>query len=234
MMQAMGEETDLKAAAQPKPQAQPNPKPKSASKARRSPGVKVADKPKAATKADASPKPTGTSEPGTSEQGRADRTEPEQASPQKPPDPSGHPGSTPGSAGDSTPSEASPATAGRKVESPEEILGQVVSLFMGVPKYQHLFLADLAWRVLPALRLRQIRLLRQPDAQGRMVPVAYASWAHASEEVARRLTSDNPEDRRLKPEEWRSGDKPVIVDLVAQTQELAERIRAEVVGNVMR
>lgn len=103
-----------------------------------------------------------------------------------------------------------PETTAKRA-SLDEVLGQVARLMAASPKHKHLFLADLEWLVMPPMALGQARLLR--DEQGR--PFAFACWARVSEEVEQRLQAGNP---RLKPEDWRSGDRPWLIDLVAPEQ----------------
>ncbi len=88
--------------------------------------------------------------------------------------------------------------------------------------HRHLFLADLDWRVLPAIAHKQFRLFHKDGK-----PVAFASWAMVSDAVAVRLGLDGAEAgddgapagprpaMRLRPEEWRCGERRVIVDVVA-------------------
>lgn len=87
------------------------------------------------------------------------------------------------------------------------VFASAVLLYMRSPKHKHLFLADLEWRLLPALSLKQFRLFTKGNQ-----PIGLATWAMVSEEVAERLKSDVS---RIKPSDWRSGDRPVLVDLVA-------------------
>ncbi|NQW12414.1 MAG: toxin-activating lysine-acyltransferase [Alphaproteobacteria bacterium] len=91
------------------------------------------------------------------------------------------------------------------------LLGQVVSLLGQSPAHRHLFVGDLEWLVLPALLNRQARIWRRETERG-AVPVVYASWALVNAEVEARLTQGQ---NRLKPTEWRSGDIPWLIDLVA-------------------
>jgi cytolysin-activating lysine-acyltransferase len=80
---------------------------------------------------------------------------------------------------------------------------------MASPGYYRLrFLADLEWMVVPPMRLGQCRVLR--DEKG--MPFAYAAWASVSAEVEKRLEAG---DRRLRPEDWTSGDRLWLIDLVA-------------------
>lgn len=85
--------------------------------------------------------------------------------------------------------------------------GQVVWLMNRSRLHRHLPLSDLDWRVRAPLALKQYRVFR---VRGRAV--AFVSWAFASDEVARRLQTSSPQ---LQPSDWRSGQRPVVVDMVA-------------------
>lgn len=118
--------------------------------------------------------------------------------------PKAAPGAAPGTAAPAA------ATVGAADEM-SRILGQIVSLLGQSPAHKHIFLSDLEWLVLPALIARQVRVWRRQTERG-VMPVAYASWAMVSEEVDQRLGQGQ---MRLKPSEWRCGDIPWVIDLVA-------------------
>ncbi|MDP6951136.1 MAG: toxin-activating lysine-acyltransferase [Alphaproteobacteria bacterium] len=115
------------------------------------------------------------------------------------------------------------ATCDSSADTPADIDAAVAVRLMGKSEaHRHLFLADLDWRVLPAIAHKQFRLFHKDGK-----PVAFASWAMVSDAVAERLGlagADAGDDGaaasprppiRLKPEEWRSGERRVIVDVVA-------------------
>lgn len=70
-----------------------------------------------------------------------------------------------------------------------------------------MFLADLEWRIRPAIVLRQCRLFHK---DGRAF--AFVSWAYVSDDVAGRLQTM---PGRLAPQERRSGSKFMLVDVAA-------------------
>ncbi|MEQ8394481.1 toxin-activating lysine-acyltransferase [Thalassobaculum sp.] len=111
------------------------------------------------------------------------------------------------------PSSAAPAQPA--TESPRDdmtrLLGQVVTLFGQSPGHRHVFVSDLEWLVLPAMMARQARVWRRQTDSG-SVPVIYASWALVNEEVEARLKQGQ---MRLKPNEWRCGDRAWLIDVVA-------------------
>jgi cytolysin-activating lysine-acyltransferase len=84
---------------------------------------------------------------------------------------------------------------------------KAVSLFCQSPAHRHLLLTDLEWRLVPPIALRQFRLIYKKE-----MPYGFVSWALVSEHVERRL--DRP-DFRLRPADWKSGDRAWIIDVVA-------------------
>ena len=108
--------------------------------------------------------------------------------------------------------EPAPAAAG---DSPRDdmtrLLGQIVTLLGQSPGHRHVFVSDLEWMVLPALLARQARIWRR-QTDGGALPVIYASWALVDEAVEARLRQGQ---MRLKPNEWRSGDRAWLIDMVA-------------------
>ena len=149
-----------------------------------------------------------------------------------------------GAAADSTPdvdpgtdAKPTPAAAGAP-----NMFASAVWLMMASPKHRHLFLEDLQWRLIPPLMLRQFRLFQKDNK-----PIAFATWALLSDEVAARLgdtggngdggnsgEGDTPRsDIRLRPAEWRSGTRPILVDVVApfgNAEAVAKFVRETVLG----
>lgn len=109
----------------------------------------------------------------------------------------------PAPSGDITGSSSDPSRL-----SPAEVLGQAAWLLSQSPKHKYLYLTDIEWAILPALNLRQFKLYRK---EGTMVPVALAIWARLSPEAEARYL----ETRRLQPQEWNSGDRLHIIDVIA-------------------
>jgi hemolysin-activating ACP:hemolysin acyltransferase len=90
------------------------------------------------------------------------------------------------------------------------MLGQIVTILMPQHKERP---ADLEWLVLPAILRGQYRVA-QAQQSGIAVPVGVALWASVSAAVDQRL-SDLSAPCRLQSDEWRSGDIPWLVELVA-------------------
>ena len=108
------------------------------------------------------------------------------------------------------PSAPPPTSTARQVDV---TLGQIVTILMRSPQHKERPLADLEWLVLPAILSGQSRVA-QAQQSGIAVPVGVALWASVSTPVDQRL-SDLSAPWRLQPDEWRSGDIPWLVELVA-------------------
>ena len=107
-------------------------------------------------------------------------------------------------------SASQPTSTARQVDV---TLGQIVTILMRSPQHRERPLADLEWLVLPAILSGQSRVA-QAQQSGIAVPVGVALWASVSNTVDQRL-SDLSAPWRLQPDEWRSGDIPWLVELVA-------------------
>ena len=94
--------------------------------------------------------------------------------------------------------------------------GGAVSLFMRSPAHRHYTLADLEWRLLPALRLNQFMTAEAKLQDGQAVPVALVLWERVSPEIDARLSAAPRYPIRLHPNEWQSGDVIWIVDAVGE------------------
>jgi len=111
-------------------------------------------------------------------------------------------------------SEGGTATEVQKTEVPQmpqnpaSIFGEVAWLMMQSPAHKHLFLTDLEWLILPAIQLKQMRVIRNDDNI-----VGFVSWAFLSKEVEKRLISGNT---RLAPADWHSGENLWLIDIVAR------------------
>lgn len=87
------------------------------------------------------------------------------------------------------------------------LLGPIAWLMMQQGATRNLLLADLEWRIMPALVLDQARLHMRDES-----PLAFVTWAKLSPEAAERYRCA---PHRLTPADWKSGDQVWIVDLVA-------------------
>lgn len=86
------------------------------------------------------------------------------------------------------------------------MFADVVSLLLNSTVHDHLFLSDLKWLVLPPLRLGQCKMYRQKG-----IPVAFACWARLSPELEKEFI----QNRRLRPNDWDTGNRYWLVDLIA-------------------
>ena len=120
-----------------------------------------------------------------------------------------------------------PLSAPQAVGTPtvSHMLGELTWLLTQSPTHRHFALSDLEWMIMPPLLLEQYRVFRgdkdapfdpeQSEEQikaGPQTPLGYATWALLSEEAETKL---NTGQSRLRPDEWRSGDRLWLVDLVA-------------------
>ena len=102
---------------------------------------------------------------------------------------------------------AAPAGVQRQPSGASAMLGEAVWLMSHSAAHKHLFIADLEWLVLPPIMVKQFRILKAGDR-----PFAFASWALLNEEAEKRLLAGQP---RLRPGDWRSGDRLWLIDVVA-------------------
>lgn len=95
-----------------------------------------------------------------------------------------------------------------------QMLGEIVWLMTQSPVHKQLFIGDLEWFAMPAVLLEQFRIFYgPPQAEGATpVPAAVALWAMVSEETEQRLEAGA---HKLRPDEWRGGDRPWLIELVA-------------------
>lgn len=103
-----------------------------------------------------------------------------------------------------------------------QVFGQTVSIFMQSPQHRHLLLSDLEWRVIPPIALQQYRLVQHKGA-----PAGFISWALVDEKTEQRLQQP---DFRLRLQDWKSGERVWIIDVVApatQAPALIEKVKAE-------
>lgn len=105
-------------------------------------------------------------------------------------------------------------------------LGDIVSILMRAPKHRAMTLDALRVHVLPAIMHNQFRIarMRRPgNVQGG--PAGFAMWASVSDAVDQRLRSGAQQPIRLSVDEWRSGPKLWLIDLVAPSAIAADMLR---------
>jgi cytolysin-activating lysine-acyltransferase len=97
-------------------------------------------------------------------------------------------------------------------------LGHAVWLMTQSPLHRNFFVSDLEWMLVPPVALAQFRLWRHENK-----PIGFVTWAQVSREVDDRLAKG---ERRLKFEDWSSGDRLWLMDIIlpfgGHTEALAE------------
>jgi cytolysin-activating lysine-acyltransferase len=99
---------------------------------------------------------------------------------------------------------AEPATQPKTVS---QMLGEITWLLTQSPMHRQLFLGDLEWFVMPPLLMEQYRIFYGPDR-----PAGVALHARVGAETDARLRQGGV---KLRPDEWKSGDIPWLIELVA-------------------
>ncbi len=111
-----------------------------------------------------------------------------------------------------------------------EALGQIVWLLSQSPVHRELRIRELEWSIMPAVVHEQFRIFRfgptpgldsvDPKSFGsagvtkeslEQLPLGVAIWAKMSAEAEAKLEKGE----RLAPEDWRSGDRVWLVELIA-------------------
>lgn len=107
-------------------------------------------------------------------------------------------------------SEAVIANDDKKPQIPatmESIFGSISWLMLQSPAHRHLFISDYEWLIIPALKLKQFKVIRNKNT-----PIAYISWAYINEETENRIKQGTP---KLAPHEWNNGSRLWIIDIIA-------------------
>jgi cytolysin-activating lysine-acyltransferase len=83
--------------------------------------------------------------------------------------------------------------------------------------YKHYSLSELEWLVMPPILTGQCAVM-EAGANDKQVPVAVALWASVSEQVDKRLSENFTTPVKLRPDEWRCGDIPWLIDAVGDAK----------------
>lgn len=123
---------------------------------------------------------------------------------------------------------ASKPTSETPVAKPtvSHMLGEMTWLLGQSPIHKHFSIGDMEWMVMPALMLEQYRIFRgnpNPAKEGEEqqpgnMPMGMALWAMLSEAAEQKLNDmvmGGKGPVKLRPDEWRSGDRLWLIDLVA-------------------
>lgn len=105
---------------------------------------------------------------------------------------------------------ASEAAAKKPAPTVASVLGEIAWLFAMTPSHRFFFMSDLEWLVMPPVIKQQFRIYR--DENGR--PVGLVLWAKMNEDAEERLMQGSS---RIRPQDWDSGDRHWIVDVVDLT-----------------
>lgn len=121
-----------------------------------------------------------------------------------------------------------PDKAGAVAAAPtvSHMLGEMVWLMTQSPTHRHFALSDLEWMIMPPLMLEQYRVFR-----GDTTPVGLALWAWLSEEAEKKLEAGLG---RLRPDEWKSGDRLWLVDLVAPGATAENKLTEKMLGDLLQ
>jgi cytolysin-activating lysine-acyltransferase len=106
-----------------------------------------------------------------------------------------------------TPITPTQLDAAKKELAKLPLLGPALWLYARDAQRRFTFVADIDWRLMPALVLDQCRLFSKED-----LPWAFVTWAFVSDAVNERLRSTAPV---IAPHEWKSGEHPWLIDVVA-------------------
>lgn len=128
--------------------------------------------------------------------------------------------------------DSNPAAEPGKPASPptvSHILGEMTWLLSQSPLHNGLQIRDLEWLVMPALIHQQFYLFREGDR-----PVGLALWAKCTPAAEKKLEGGMIEPaNRLTLEEWCSGDRIWLVDLVAPFASAENRHREIMIADLV-
>lgn len=100
--------------------------------------------------------------------------------------------------------QPTPEQAARTVS---QVFGEITWLFSQSVKHKNLYISDLENRVMLPVMLQQFRLFYDQAK-----PVGVLFWAMADADTAKRIETG---EVRLRPQDWKGGDKKTLVEVVA-------------------
>jgi len=110
-------------------------------------------------------------------------------------------------------------TPGGEEKTVAQMLGEVTWLMTQSPAHKTFFLSDLEWLAMAPIMMKQFRVFYATDQnaeaqgnKGASRPICVVLWALVDEEVEKRLEAGNA---KLRPQDWRSGDRLWVVDIIA-------------------
>ena len=98
-----------------------------------------------------------------------------------------------------------------------QVLGEITWLMTQSPVHKQLFVGDLEWFAMPPILLEQFRVFYGPKPEGTPAnatptPAAVAFWAFVGPDTDARLEAGA---HKLRPDEWKSGPQPWLIELIA-------------------
>ena len=94
-------------------------------------------------------------------------------------------------------------------------IGDICVVMSKAPAYKFHTLADIEWLVLPAVLAGQFYIASfASEERGHQAPGGVVTWAKVSADVDQRLSNEGSSKRRLKPEEWTSGEHTWLIDVI--------------------
>ncbi len=106
-------------------------------------------------------------------------------------------------------------------------IGQIVLAMMNLRRYRHLSIAELKPLVVDPLTKDRIAVARAKQSDGIDALVGIAIWASVSDAVEGKIEEQiraGVLPIRLGPEDWTSGEKIWLVDVIAANQKLATAV----------
>jgi cytolysin-activating lysine-acyltransferase len=130
-----------------------------------------------------------------------------------------------------TTADSSPGSVPKAPAPPtmSHILGEMTWLLTQSPIHKALTIGDLEWLAMPALIHRQFYIFRDAER-----PVGLALWAKCGPEAEAKLERGMIEpENRLTLEEWTSGERVWLVDLIAPFADQANRQREIMIADLI-
>ena len=109
------------------------------------------------------------------------------------------------------------------------VLGEMTWLLTQSPLHRAMAIGDLEWLIMPALAHRQFYIFRDADK-----PVGLALWAKCDPRAEAKLEAGMIEpENRLTLDEWQSGERIWLVDLIAPFADQANRHREIMIADLI-
>lgn len=110
-------------------------------------------------------------------------------------------------------------------------IGDICVVMSKSPAHKHFALADIEWKVLPAVLTGQFHVAEaMHTATGARAPLAVVTWARVSDETDARLRGGPGQPIRLRPDEWAAGPHHWLVDIAGEPRAIASAFEALLAG----